>query len=79
MKAIQTFKQFFPFHGPERTKLTAAEKAEEGKGHLAEYALGAFCLVMFVALGPFAAIPAFFATFSIPKWLEEEKRARERA
>ncbi len=79
MKAIETLKQIFPFHGHERTKVAANERAEEARSHLAEYALGAFCLIMFVALGPFAAIPAFFATFSIPKWLEEEKQARERA
>ncbi len=76
MKTIQTLKQLFPFHGPEKDKVAVTEAGEGLVGKVAEYTGGALCFVMFLALGPFAAIPAFFATFSIPKWLEEEKEAR---
>ena len=76
MKSMQTLKQLIPFHGPERDKVAIAEVGEGVIEKVVEYALGTFCFIMFLALGPFAAIPAFFATFSIPKWLEEEKKAQ---
>ncbi|AEH45122.1 hypothetical protein Thein_1254 [Thermodesulfatator indicus DSM 15286] len=66
MKSIQALKPHF------LKKNTALSEVQEG-WCWAEGILGAFCFLMFLALGPFAAIPAFFATFSIPKWIEEEK------
>lgn len=79
MKAIQTIKHLFPLPERHREKVAATTETATLKGRLTEYALGTFCFLMFIALGPFAAIPAFFATFSIPRWLEEEKQAQHRA
>ncbi|NPA48826.1 MAG: hypothetical protein GXO20_02495 [Thermodesulfobacteria bacterium] len=79
MKAIQTLKQLWPFHHETREKVAPQSKVGFWQGRVGEYALGTFCFLMFIALGPFAAIPAFFTTFSIPKWLEEQKETREGA
>ncbi len=69
MKAIQTIKHLWPFHHQ------AVPKAEtKTAGKVQEIALGSLCFLLFLALGPFAAIPTFLATFSIPKWIEEERR-----
>ncbi len=78
MKSIQAIKHLWPFHHEEREKVASLERTK-AEGRLGEYILGTFCFLAFIALGPFAAIPAFFATFSIPKWLEEEKNAPKRA
>ncbi|GEM_PF-2144531 len=68
MKTIQTIKHLWPFH-PQATS-----KAESKAGtKVQEAVLGSICFLLFLALGPFAAIPTFLATFSIPKWLEEER------
>lgn len=67
MKAIDTLKHFFTVNHHEiKEKTKSASRVQE-------YLLGGFCFLMFLALGPFAAIPTFFATFSIPKWIEEEE------
>jgi len=78
MKAIQSLKQLFPFHHAGKD-VNPAEgvKTDSISNRIGEYALGVFCFLLFIALGPFAAIPAFFATFSIPKWIEEQRRAEE--
>ncbi len=71
MKAIQSIKHLWPFHHQ------AASKAEtKAHGKVQEFVLGSFCFLLFLALGPFAAIPTFLATFSIPKWIEEERGER---
>ncbi|OAG27060.1 hypothetical protein [Thermodesulfatator autotrophicus] len=68
MKNIQAIK-------PQLLKKKSLELNEAQEGWCwAEGILGAFCFLMFLALGPFAAIPAFFATFSIPKWIEEKQK-----
>ncbi len=70
MKAIDTLKHFFEVHHHPKVKEEA-----ESTSKVQEYLVGGFCFLMFLALGPFAAIPTFFATFSIPKWLEEERES----
>ncbi|WP_457755855.1 hypothetical protein [Thermodesulfatator indicus] len=68
MKSIHTLK-------PQTLKKKSIELSETQQGCCwVEGLLGSFCFLMFLALGPFAAIPAFFATFSIPKWVEKEKQ-----
>ncbi|WP_022854268.1 hypothetical protein [Thermodesulfatator atlanticus] len=68
MKASQALKQIISIGTCNKTKESA-----QSSFPLVDYALGTFCFFMFVALGPFAAIPAFFATFSLPRIIEESK------